>query len=466
MPPNDMSLPPRPSASPALPADDTAALSDRVQKLERINAALIGRLDRQDEARGSAYATFQAAMALEREIKTRNRELEEALSDLSQKNAELAQARAAAEEAHRAKNRFLRAASHDLLQPLSAAKLFLASLGDTAMDSGQTDLVGRLNSAFGLVEELMHAVLDIARLDSQRIEFNRKPVPLRDLFSRLNDEFQHVAQQRGLSLRFGRTSLVVDSDPTFLFRIAQNLVSNALKYTEKGGVLVGARRRGARVWLEVRDTGIGIAAEDRNRIFDEFQRINPDQSAPGMGLGLSIVRGACVKLGHPISLQSEPGRGSIFRIGLPMITCTSASHAALSVAPVRRPGLLRGRRVMVVENDAAMAHAYALVLGAEAGMKVVPAASTAEAMAYLKTRRARPQMILADYHLEGGDTGVAAIDAIRARLGDDFPAVVVTANRDPAMQRACRQRNIPVLEKPVAPEELRAALRRLLEDRP
>ncbi|MFB2533312.1 hybrid sensor histidine kinase/response regulator [Paracoccus sp. p4-l81] len=444
------------------PLPETADLRDRIAKLERINAALIGRLDRQDEARGSAYATFQAAMALEREIKTRNRELLEALSDLSQRNAELAQARAAAVEANRAKNRFLRAASHDLLQPLSAAKLFLAMLQDTDLDGGQGDLVARLASAFGLVEELMHAVLDIARLDSQRIEFNRRPVALRDLFQRLNAEFQHVAHERGLELRFAQSSVRVDSDPTFLFRIAQNLVSNALKYTERGGVLVGVRRRGARAWLEVRDSGVGIAAEDRNRIFDEFQRINPDQSAPGMGLGLSIVRGACQKLGHPISLQSEPGRGSVFRIGLPIVTGPAAAPGP-APQPAKRRGLLRGRRVMVIENDAAMAHAYRLVLGDEAGMKVMPAASTAEALAHLPTRRAPPQVILADYHLDGGDTGVAAIDAVRARLRKpDLPAVVVTANRDPAMQRDCRERGIGVLEKPVAPEELRAALRGLL----
>lgn len=447
------------------PTEDAGALHERIRKLERINEVLIGRLDRQDEARGSAYATFQAAMALEREIKTRNRELESALSNLSVRNAELAQARAAAVEASRAKNRFLRAASHDLLQPLSAAKLFLASLGDTDLDGAQQDLVGRLGSAFGLVEELMHAVLDIARLDSQRIEFNRKPVSLAVLFDRLNAEFQHVAQGRGLSLRFAPTSAVVDSDPTFLFRIAQNLLSNALKYTETGGVLVGARPRGTRVWLEVRDTGIGIAAEDRNRIFDEFQRINPDQSAPGMGLGLSIVRGACFRLGHPISLLSEPGRGSLFRVGLPRVAKDGSFGIAARETPENQPSELRGRRLLVVENDAAMAHAYQRVLGTDGGMAVTLVASTAEAVAALARTGPPPEAVLADYHLEDGDTGLDAIRAVRERTGLPVPAIVVTANRDPDMQRACRNYGVRVLDKPVSPENLRSALMTLVAAR-
>ena len=291
----------------------------RVEKLTRIADVLVERIDRLEESRGSAWSMFQAAVALEQEVQARTRELEQALADLSERNRELAVARAAAEEANRSKTRFLRAASHDLLQPLSAAKLFLSALKDTSLDPLQRELTDRLSGAFESVEELMHAVLDISRLDSQRIEFQRKPVDLGELFRRLAVEYAPMAEAKGLRLSFAPTSAVVESDPTFLRRIAQNLISNAIKYTEHGGVLVGVRKRGERAWLETYDTGIGIAAADRARIFDEFQRLGRENSAPGMGLGLSIVRRACAKLGHPIAMDSEPGRGTVFRVSLPLI---------------------------------------------------------------------------------------------------------------------------------------------------
>lgn len=288
----------------------------QVEKLTRITGALIGRIDRLEERRGSAWSMFQAALALEQEVIARRRELERAMADLSQRNRELAQARAAADEANRSKTRFLRAASHDLLQPLSAARLYLAALSDTPLNEGQDDLVARLSSAFESVETLMNAVLDISRLDGGQIAVHRQPVALGDLFRRLDAEFAPLAQAGGLSLRFVPSRAVVDSDPVLLRRIAQNLISNAVKYTRQGGVIVSARRWRDHCWLTVSDTGPGIAPRDRDRIFEEFQRLDPEAGAPGTGLGLSIVRLACTRLDHPIALWSRPGRGTRFRIGL------------------------------------------------------------------------------------------------------------------------------------------------------
>ena len=427
----------------------------RVEKLLLINKALIDRLDRLEETRGSAWSMFQAAMALEQEVMARTRDLEQAMADLSHRNRELAVARAAAEEANRSKTRFLRAASHDLLQPLSAARLFLSALAATDLTPDQSDLTTRLSIAFESVEELMHAVLDISRLDSQRIEFNRKPVELDALFQRLAAEYAHVAEAKGLHLRFAPTSAVVDSDPTFLRRIAQNLVSNAIKYTDHGGVLVGVRRRGARVWLEVRDTGIGIAATDRNRIFDEFQRIAHDGQAPGMGLGLSIVRRACAKLGHPIALESEPGRGTVFRISLPQALAEPAAPPPLVRAPA-----LRGRVALVVENDAAMRRGYELVLHGRFGMVARLSGGTAEALATMGEEP--PDVIVADYHLENGDTGLRAINALREAAGLNVPALMVTAHRSSELDRACAAIGVRLLEKPVRPADLQAALERVL----
>jgi signal transduction histidine kinase/CheY-like chemotaxis protein len=429
----------------------------RVEKLTRISDVLVARIDRLEESRGSAWSMFQAAVALEHEVQVRSRELEQALADLSERNRELAVARALAEEANRSKTRFLRAASHDLLQPLSAAKLFLSALKDTQLDELQGELANRLSGAFESVEELMHAVLDISRLDSQRIEFQRKPVDLGELFRRLAIEYAPMAEAKGLRLSFAPTSARVESDPTFLRRIAQNLVSNAIKYTDSGGVLVGVRKRGGRAWLEIIDTGIGIAATDRARIFDEFQRIGRDGGAPGMGLGLSIVRRACAKLGHPIAMDSEPGRGTVFRVSLPLVGHEGSACPAPVVPSVE---YLRGRVALVVENDDAMRRAYELILKDRLGMVPRIAGGIAEALAQMGDDA--PDVLIADYNLDNGDTGLQAIRDLRARAGQPVPAIIVSARRDPELGRASLEMGVPVLEKPVRPEELQAVLHRML----
>lgn len=436
---------------------DTEDAERRAAKLERIAQVLIDRVDRLEETRGSAWSMFQAAVALEQEALARTRDLERALADLSEKNRDLAVARAAAEEANRSKTRFLRAASHDLLQPLAAARLFLSALTDTDLDPLQRELTGRLAGAFESVEELMHAVLDISRLDSQRIEFHRKPVELDALFRRLAVEYAPMAEAGGLRLSFVPTSAVVDSDPTFLRRIAQNLVSNAIKYTETGGVVVGVRRRAGLVWLEVRDSGTGISEEDRARIFDEFQRAVREGGPQGMGLGLSIVRRACIKLGHPVEVDSQPGRGTVFRVGLPPVQPGTALDDPAGDAPRG----LRARVALIVENDAAMRRGYELMLSGRFGMIARATGGTAEALAAMG-QDDPPDVILADYNLDNGDTGIAAIQALRAAAGQPIPAVMVTAQRDPRIARDCAAIGAALVEKPVCPEELGAVLARAL----
>lgn len=442
----------------AVPRDGSSA-ARRAEKLERINQVLIDRVDHLEERRGSAWSMFQAAVALEQEALARTRDLEQALADLSEKNRDLAVARAAAEEANRSKTRFLRAASHDLLQPLAAARLFLSALTDTELDPLQHELSQRLAGAFESVEELMHAVLDISRLDSQRIEFHRKPVALDAMFRRLAVEYAPMAEAGGLRLSFVPTEAVVDSDPTFLRRIAQNLISNAIKYTETGGVLVGVRRRAGRAWLEVRDTGVGIGPDDRSRIFDEFQRAVRDGGPQGMGLGLSIVRRACAKLGHPIEIHSTPDRGTLFRVGLPEVSPAAPGAAAGEALIVGRG--LRSRVALIVENDAAMRRGYELMLGGTFGMVVRATGGTAEALAAMGQDDA-PDVILADYNLDNGDTGLAAISALRGAAGLPIPAVMVTAQRDPQIARDCAAAGVPLLEKPVRPDDLRALLLRVV----
>lgn len=438
-----------------LPDDDSPIA--RAEKLERIAKALIDRVDRLEESRGAAWSMFQAAVALEQEAIARTRDFENALADLSEKNRDLAVARAAAEEANRSKTRFLRAASHDLLQPLAAARLFLSALTDTQLNPLQTELTERLAGAFESVEELMHAVLDISRLDSQRIEFHRKAVSLDAMFRRLADEYAPLAEAKGLRLSFVPTSAVVDSDPTFLRRIAQNLISNAIKYTETGGVVVGVRRRSSRFWLEVHDSGTGIDNADLHRIFKEFQRAVPDGGPQGMGLGLSIVWRACAKLGHPIEVDSRPGRGTVFRVG--MDPGDAIAGEAIPRGGVRRE--LRSRVALIVENDAGMRRGYELMLGDSFGMVVRSCAGAAEALAVVG-QDDPPDVIVADYNLDNGDTGIAAIEAVREAARQPIPAVIITAQRDSRIARECANAGVPLIEKPVRPDDLATILAKVM----
>lgn len=455
---------------------DEDSLERRIEKLRRINEALIERIDRADNARSSTYALFQTAAVLEKEVLARNRDLEQALADLGDINRELALAREAADEANRAKSRFLRAASHDLLQPLSAAKLFLSHLADEISDPRQADLVARIGTAFESTEELIQALLEISRLDSRRLEVASEPVSLGRLFQRLAVDFQGQADARGLDLRFVASSRTVLSDPVFLRRIAQNLVSNAIKYTDRGRVLVGARLTDGAVWLEVHDTGRGIAPGDQERIFNEFERLAPEGDVPGTGLGLSIVRRACLRLGHAVDLRSTPGRGTVFRIRLPCAMELPACPAILDGTGFGGPGFagtagdrtediaaasLAGRRVLVVENDAAMRDAYVLLLQ-RWGMQVTSADGTAAALTLVEEEGLRPDILVTDYRLDLGDTGFRAIAALRARLGADLPALLITAERAPFLATEAESARAMLLEKPLAKGDLCAGLAQLL----
>lgn len=442
------------------PEDDDAR---KVEKLTLINQALIARMERMDEMRGSSYALTRTAAMLEREVMERNADLERALADLSAINVELASARELADEANRAKSRFLRAASHDLLQPLSAAKLFLSHLGETVETPMQTDLLGRITASFDSAEELIRALLDIARLDSQGFEANPGPVAIGRLFQRLTIDLQPLAAARRMDLRFVLSSESVLSDPVLLRQIAQNLIINALKYSTGRKVLVGLKRDAGGAWLTVQDTGPGIAPLDQERIFNEFERLSRSD-VPGTGLGLSIVRRACQLLGHPLELISAPGRGSCFRVRLPLLRNvvrleTQEEDADEDEAAV---GLI-GRRVLVVENDPGMRQAFSMVLRGW-GMEVEDAGGVEAARAAARLGPP-PDLVLTDFRLDEGETGVQTIEALRADLGGPVPALIVSAEGAEAIRRVADPLGVPVLEKPVAEARLRRVMGALLAGR-
>jgi signal transduction histidine kinase len=438
----------------------TDDLARQVEKLTRINEALIQRLERIDDMRGPTYSMTRAAALLEREIVARNADLERALAGLSASNAELASARATADEANRAKSRFLRAAGHDLLQPLSAGRLFLGQLGDLATDAVQTDLVARTNASLESAEELIRALLDIARLDSRGFETSPGPVAIGRLLQRLAIDMQPHAAARGIDLRFVMSSEAVLSDPVLLRQIAQNLISNALKYSTGPKVVVGLKHEGDEAWLTVQDQGPGMDPFDQERIFNEFERLS-HTTAPGSGLGLSIVRRACERLGHEVELRSAPGRGSRFRVRLPLMRNVCLMPDPVAEAEVRGPAAdLVGRLVLVIEDDAGMREAFGMLLRSW-GMEVAAAAGVADARAALRGGPP-PDLVLTDYRLDDATTGVQAIVAVRADLRRGVPALIVSAEGAEAIRELADPLGVPVLEKPVPERRLRKVMRELL----
>lgn len=400
---------------------------------------------------------------LERRVAARTSELTEANRQLQHRAAEQARveealrlAKEAAEDAHRSKTRFLAAASHDLLQPINAAKLYISTLRETLGPRRARDMVDRLGRSFASIESLLHALLDISRLDSAGPEFSVTSFSLGSVLQSLAEDLAPLAAEKGIGLTILPSTQWVVSDQRYLLRSIQNLVVNAIEYTDRGRVLVGCRRSGDQVRVEVWDTGIGISDSDLDRIFNEFTRVSETRSSARMGLGLSIVERACRHLGHAVDVRSTPGRGSVFSITLPRAEVVPASHGDLSGAEPALEGAL-DLIVMVVENDTEVLHAMTAKLDSW-GASVLAAASTAEAIELMDEIGAAPDIILADYHLDGRDTGVEAIRALRRRAGIDIPAIIITADRSDTLNRHEAEMGISVLTKPVKLSRLRALM--------
>ena len=434
----------------------------RIEKLVKINAALMARLERIEESRGPNYALTRTAAVLEREVLERNRDLEVALSDLAVINQQLIDARESADRANRSKTRFLRAASHDLLQPLSAAKLFLHHLGDLSVNSMQRDLVSHLTATIDSAEELIHALSNFARLESNSLQLNRTPVSIGRLFHRMMIDLQPLARSRGVDLRFVFSTATVESDPVYLRQITQNLIANALKYTTGKKVLVGLRRAGEHIWLEVWDEGPGIASKDHDRIFVEFERLS-QADQPGTGLGLSIVKRACEQLGHKLELHSKMGSGSRFRVRLPVIDPRALAQiiTPLTGDPAVAHTEFENLRVLLVENDPGMSKALSYLLSAW-GIKVTAASDVASAR--LAASQTVPDLILTDYRLDGEETGVHVLQALSEDLEYDLPALILSAEHAGLIRAECTRQDVPIMAKPVSELDLAEAIRITLKD--
>ncbi|WP_207461739.1 PAS domain S-box protein [Azospirillum sp. SYSU D00513] len=380
------------------------------------------------------------------------------ITDRKRNEDSLRAAKSEAERANIAKSKFLAAASHDLRQPVQSLVLFLAALQERLKGTPSERMLLAMEQALDGLRMLLDSLLDVSKLDAGLVVANPTAMPVSTLIGRMAAEYGPRAAAKGLRLRVVGSDAVVHSDPTLLERMLRNLVENALRYTEQGGILIGCRRRGDRLRIEVVDTGIGIAPDRQAEVFEEFFQVgNPERDrSKGLGLGLAVVRRLARLLGHEVRLRSVPGRGSAFIIELPIAARPPAAVAEESAASTAPSGL-----VMVVDDEELVR------LGMQAmieqwGYQAVAAGSQREALRLLEEGH-RPDAILVDYRLRGGETGLAVVGAVHARLDSRIPAAVVTGDTAPERLVEARNGGYRLLHKPVAAGELQKTVVELMQ---
>jgi signal transduction histidine kinase len=403
--------------------------------------------------REAEQALTEANEGLEQRVTERTHEL-------SQLNVALTEAKGTAEAANQSKTRFLAAVSHDLMQPLNAARLFSAALShqDDGLSGEAQKLVGHLDSSLRSAEDLISDLLDISRLENGKINPNRQPFAINELFDTLGAEFRVLAQEQKLEFRVRGSALRVDSDIKLLRRILQNFLTNAFRYG-KGPVLLGVRRNKEQLSLEVWDRGPGIPEDKQQVIFEEFKRLDSHQTRAekGLGLGLAIADGLCRVLGHTLRVRSWPGRGSVFSVSVPLARAQTA--APVKVAELNGK-LLNGAQVLCIDNEDSILIGMNSLLS-RWGCQVWTARNREECAALLDEGM-RPQLALVDYHLDHGETGTDLMAWLRTQMGEPVPGVVISADGRPETVDLVHAAGLDYLAKPVKPAALRALLSRYI----
>jgi signal transduction histidine kinase len=429
-------------------------LKRRIVKLEKINRALMSRVERSVDSQFNAFSLFETAIALDHQVRRRTQELQQAMRSIEK-------AKRQAEAASSLKTTFVTSVGHDLMQPLNAARLALSALGELSAPTGGGVLVEQVDRCLATLEELIRTLLDLSKLDAGAMQPDIHTFELNDVMEPLARDFAYFAQKRGLKLRIFASRRMVSSDPLMLRRILQNLIANALRYTSHGGVLVGARVRGNHVLVQVCDTGPGIPEDRREAVFQEFQREHSDTPGQtGFGLGLAIVRRFAQALNHQVSLASNIGRGSTFSVLLPL---SAEAPPPLVMAPPLRAYATRisGAKILLIENEPAVMEAMIQLLE-RWGCDVAAATSGAGAVEKVKALANPPQIIIADLHLNNGELGPQAVEAVRRAFGQNVPALLVTADISTKAEETARRHGLEMLRKPVRPAELRSLLSFLL----
>lgn len=449
----------------------------QIAKLQKINAALMERVERSTDQQGNAFSMFQTAINLEGQIRRRTMELTNALMRLEQTNRELKVAKDDAEQANLSKTRFLAAASHDVLQPLNAASLLLSALGEQQQTDKGTQLSEQLQHSLDTINDVLRSLLDISRLDAGVVQPRIEQVAVQELFDSLESDFRPIAEASKLELRFRPSDAIVRSDQQMLRRILQNLVSNAVRYTETGGVLVGCRSRKNNFTVSVFDTGTGFDIKEGPELFEEFHRSIPkhirnEETKPGLGLGLSIVSRMCKALGHQLEYNSSPavngsGGGSIFSIILDQTGVSTAPRQrnSYSAGTSKLQGVY-GTRILLLENDTVVTKAM-LELFEQWHCEVRHGSNFEEASQCLQDGWS-PQVIIADQQLDDGDLGTDAVTSLRKQLSQnalDLPAIMITADPSETLKDFTAGNAIELMLKPVKPAQLRALLTHVVAEK-
>ncbi len=388
-----------------------------------------------------------------------------AIRDVSERKraeAALREARLEAEHANLAKSRFLATASHDLRQPLQTLGLLSGALRRTARDAESQDILQQQDDAIDAMSRLLNALLDISKLESGAIKLELTDFPVDALFDELRRDFANLAATKKLRLAFDYSGLRVHSDPALLGQLLRNLVSNAIKYTPSGAVEVRCVPRGDHLRIEVVDSGVGIAPDQLSLIFEEFYQVgvSPNSTREGYGLGLSIVRRIVKLLGIDIDVTSEPGRGSVFSVDVPVAKSADGFRAAPTApAPDPNPRTVNAR-ILLVEDDARVRAAMRTFLKAE-GFEVVAAATSEEAMLELQGD-SRFDLLITDYHLESGNTGTQVIAAARGATHPELAAILITGDTSAAVREIEVDAALRIASKPINSTELRALMQSLL----
>jgi signal transduction histidine kinase/CheY-like chemotaxis protein len=381
------------------------------------------------------------------------------ISRLHAASQRLHEARGDAEAANIAKTKFLAAASHDLRQPMQALSMYASVLEQRVSDPDAARVVQGVQLSCRVLEQLFDSLLDISKIESGVIQPKVAEFALMPLIDQVIESERPIAAQKGLHIRGVRCSASVRSDPVLLERMLKNLVTNAIRYTERGRILVGARRTGGgRLRLEVLDSGIGIETHEQQRIFDEYYQVDR-ATAQGLGLGLPIVKSLGGLLGHPVGVRSAPGRGSAFSIELPLAPAAAAAPAA-AYSPSAE---LRGANIVLVDDDVEIRESVRLLLESW-GCRAFGGATLGEVEQKLRAQGARPDALIVDYRLADAMSGLQVIEALRRRGGAELPALVITGSPSPSQLRE-HAAGIPFVVKPISAGKLRAYLSQALRQR-
>ncbi len=448
---------------------EKAQLEEEMRRLKRTNEVLLDRVEHRINVEGGAFAAFQAASKLEKtvaertaELRILNERLEHEL-DLRRKfEGALLRAKQQAEDATESRTRFVAAASHDLRQPLNAAVLYLEAIDRKRLSPGDKESFGGIGLALDTLDGLLSALLDISRLDSGGLHPQPSHFRLQTLLEPLAHEYASIAEAQNLRLEVSESDAVVHTDPMLLETVLRNLLSNAIKYTISGQISIETNVGDDGVKIEVKDTGVGIPQQHLDKIFDEFWR------APGaatsekssMGLGLSIVVRICQLLGTEIAVESVVGKGSCFSLSL------SAGDAAQLREPATADPMatelgFNGCLVVLVDDNTQVLRSMVRLLQ-DWDCQVVAASSVEEVLTTIINEDLAPQLLLTDYHLSHGATGIEAIDAINAEITRPAAAIMISSDNSKALREELEQLEIPLLTKPLAPARLRALMQHLL----